>query len=307
MRLATVFGPLRRFNLAHPWVDGFQTGFLCPVKKGRIVVAAVGMWQSRRLWVISKGGWEGWKTWVWFSMLSTVRHFHRFTGSSLLSSAVPECGGIDTTPNRFPRMCARSVMRSSNALHKRAFGMTCVPSENGRFVVKTTAVRSGRFGDHLEQELATHLCQRHVPDFVDCNHIVAAPTGEHAPELHLLSGFDQLVNKRCGGEAHAQFLPARETETVAIWKRNVWAVGSGGDCASEAIAREPAEQRVAGAVSERSKNRSARRIRSEGAAANSTHTGAGLSVWAWASDADLSGSGSDGHAQGLRRAVRLGA
>jgi hypothetical protein len=30
-------------------------------------------------------------------------------------------------------MCARSVMRSSNALHNRGFGNTCVHSENGRF------------------------------------------------------------------------------------------------------------------------------------------------------------------------------
>jgi hypothetical protein len=31
------------------------------------------------------------------------------------------------------------VMRSSSALHKRAFGMTWVHSENGKFVVSTTA------------------------------------------------------------------------------------------------------------------------------------------------------------------------
>ena len=42
------------------------------------------------------------------------------------------------------RMCARSVMRSSRALQSRAFGITCVHSEKGKFVVKTTAILSAR-------------------------------------------------------------------------------------------------------------------------------------------------------------------
>src|SRR3954463_2440671 len=42
------------------------------------------------------------------------------------------------------RMCARSVMRSSNASQSRAFGITCVHSENGRLVVDRTAVLSAR-------------------------------------------------------------------------------------------------------------------------------------------------------------------
>src|SRR5437870_1441375 len=32
---------------------------------------AVGMWKSRGVGEISKGRWEGWETWVWFSTLST--------------------------------------------------------------------------------------------------------------------------------------------------------------------------------------------------------------------------------------------
>src|SRR3977135_2214977 len=35
-------------------------------------------------------------------------------------------------------------MRSSSALQSRAFGITCVHSENGRFVVRTTAAFSAR-------------------------------------------------------------------------------------------------------------------------------------------------------------------
>ena len=33
------------------------------------------MWESRSDF---QGRWEGWKTWVWFSRLSTDRHFHGF-------------------------------------------------------------------------------------------------------------------------------------------------------------------------------------------------------------------------------------
>ena len=41
-------------------------------------------------------------------------------------------------------MWARSVIRSSNALHSRGFGNTVVHSENGKFVVTTIAARSAR-------------------------------------------------------------------------------------------------------------------------------------------------------------------
>ena len=41
-------------------------------------------------------------------------------------------------------MCARSVIRSSNALHNRGFGNTVVHSENGRFVVTMRTARSAR-------------------------------------------------------------------------------------------------------------------------------------------------------------------
>lgn len=41
-------------------------------------------------------------------------------------------------------ICARSVMRSSSALHSRGFGNTVVHSENGRFVVTMSAALSAR-------------------------------------------------------------------------------------------------------------------------------------------------------------------
>src|SRR3990172_7050946 len=41
-------------------------------------------------------------------------------------------------------MCARSVIRSKSALHKRALGITWVHSEKGRFVVRISAAFSAR-------------------------------------------------------------------------------------------------------------------------------------------------------------------
>jgi hypothetical protein len=38
-----------------------------------VVIQAVGMWESRSDF---HGRWEGWKTGIWFSWLSTGRHFH---------------------------------------------------------------------------------------------------------------------------------------------------------------------------------------------------------------------------------------
>jgi hypothetical protein len=53
MRLASWFGPLRHFVLAHPW-DVEVLGIFFPV-----VVAAVGMWES--LSGDFQGLWEGWE------------------------------------------------------------------------------------------------------------------------------------------------------------------------------------------------------------------------------------------------------
>lgn len=76
-------------------------------------------------------------------------------------------------------MWARSVIQSSNALHSRALGMTCVHSENGRFVVSATAGLFRSLGHDLEQELGADLGHRHITDFVNGDQIVATP----APSL----------------------------------------------------------------------------------------------------------------------------
>lgn len=110
------------------------------------------------------GRWERWKRRSWFSMLSTGRHFH---GSFSYCALASDRGQVFFRPNydcprsasflcrsrvrrkRYDsvpvsRMCARSVMRSSRALHNRAFGIACVHSEKARFLVKTTAILSAR-------------------------------------------------------------------------------------------------------------------------------------------------------------------
>jgi hypothetical protein len=119
------------------WGRGFGSG---PIYKE----------QSSKLWECGnrvvlrdfQGLREGWEARGWLSMLSTARHFHSYLFSSV---AFPPFFCLlmlrrkryDSVP--VSRMCARSVMRSSTALHKRAFGITCVHSENGKLVVMTTA------------------------------------------------------------------------------------------------------------------------------------------------------------------------
>ena len=108
-------------------------------------------------------------------------------------------------------MCARSVIGSSNALHKRGLGNTCVHSENGRFVVTINADSLGAFGDHLEQELRSDVGQRHVTThFVEDNHVVAQPACQHSLHRVVLSRFHQLIDQVCGGgESRPPFLAAR--------------------------------------------------------------------------------------------------
>ncbi len=57
----------------------------------------MGMWESRSDF---QGRWEGWKTCLWFSRLSTDRHFHGLAvrSTSLPSSASPQFAGSGTIP-----------------------------------------------------------------------------------------------------------------------------------------------------------------------------------------------------------------
>src|SRR6476659_6518643 len=91
-----------------------------------------------------KDGGKGGKAEVGFPCFPRARHFH---GSFSYCGLAPffclsrvRRKRYDSVP--VSRMCARSVMRSSRALPRRAFGITCVHSEKGKFVVKTTAIRS---------------------------------------------------------------------------------------------------------------------------------------------------------------------
>jgi hypothetical protein len=61
--------------------------------------------------------------------------------------------------------------------------MTCVHSENGRFVVSTTAALSARSATTLKHDLGSDFGQRYVSDFIDSDQIVAAPSRHHSPKL----------------------------------------------------------------------------------------------------------------------------
>jgi hypothetical protein len=79
--LASWFGPLRHFVLAHPWVVDVL-GDIAPV-----AVVAVGMWES--LLSDFHGLWEGWEnSFIVFPCFPSDRHIHRLFGCSYHSSAV---------------------------------------------------------------------------------------------------------------------------------------------------------------------------------------------------------------------------
>ncbi len=71
---------------------------------------------------------------------------------------------------------------------------------------------SGSFrplGNDLEQKLSSHFSQRNIAHFVDCDQIVTAPAGHHAPQLQLVFRFNQFIHQRSRSrETDAPFLPA---------------------------------------------------------------------------------------------------
>ena len=93
-------------------------------------------------------------------------------------------------------------------MHNRAFGITWVHSENGKFVVRIERRAFGAIGDDLKQELGADIGERDVADLVNGDQVIPRPSGEHAGELHRVLGFDQLIDQRGGGgEAHPPLLP----------------------------------------------------------------------------------------------------
>jgi hypothetical protein len=80
---------------------------------------------------------------LWFSTLSTANCSCSapFLPTDCAFSAVPGTR-YDSVP--VSRMWARSVIRSNEALQGRAFGITCLHSQNGELVVMITAAFSAR-------------------------------------------------------------------------------------------------------------------------------------------------------------------
>ena len=80
-------------------------------------------------------------------------------------------------------MCARSVIRSSKALHSRALGTTWVHSEKGRLVVRDHRCLFGPLGDYLKQELGTNFGQWYIADFIKRNQVITSPAPQRATQL----------------------------------------------------------------------------------------------------------------------------
>ncbi len=82
-------------------------------------------------------------------------------------------------PCPFSMMWARSVIRSSNALHKRV-RKHLRPLRERQIRGHDQAGAFGPFGDDLEQQLGADLGQRHVADFIERDYVVAYPSRQHA-------------------------------------------------------------------------------------------------------------------------------
>ena len=75
--LATAFGPLRHFKLAHP--GSAVSGRVLSLSWERKTVAeAVGMWKCRWFLRDLQGLWECWEACFRLSRLSIARHFHGY-------------------------------------------------------------------------------------------------------------------------------------------------------------------------------------------------------------------------------------
>jgi len=53
----------------------------------------------------------------------------------------------------------------------------------------------GSLGDHLKQELRSDVGQRHVTHFIQHDHVVEHPAGQHSSDRVVLPCFDQFINQ----------------------------------------------------------------------------------------------------------------
>src|ERR1700740_356280 len=73
-----VICPVSSFHPAEP-LRLAEGGFRVLVRRIGTVVGAVGKWETRWVCEFSKGQWERWKTWGWFSTVSTGPSFPRLS------------------------------------------------------------------------------------------------------------------------------------------------------------------------------------------------------------------------------------
>jgi hypothetical protein len=142
------------------------------------------MCKSRGCCGIYKGGGKGWEACLWLSMLSTDRHFHglllccfrsfllafqRATKAVGFCSSLQDVGAVsDPIQQRFAEPRVRN--------HLRPFGERKIRSQHNGSSFST-------FGNHLKEKLSTDFGERHIPNFIDSDQIVATPAGHHTPEL----------------------------------------------------------------------------------------------------------------------------
>src|ERR1022692_1248625 len=137
------------------------------------------MWESRSDF---RGRWEGWKTCLWFSRLSTDRHFHGFPLSGRLGSLLLLVGSspeavrfraglqnVSAVGDAIQQRLAKARIRD----HLRPFRERKIRREDyGRFF--------GSLGHNLEQKLCPDLGQWHIAHFIDGDQIVPAPARHHS-------------------------------------------------------------------------------------------------------------------------------
>src|SRR5882762_8615423 len=96
-------------------------------------------------------------------------------------------------------MCARSVTRSSSALHKRGLGNTVVHSEKGRLVVTIRAVFSARSEITWNRNSAPTSASGTYPTSSSAINSYFLPFRHRAPNLVVQFGFYQFIHQSGGG------------------------------------------------------------------------------------------------------------
>ena len=189
---------------------------------GKQESCAVGMWESRSDF---QGRWEGWKTWGWFSRLSTDRHFHRVLG---LRRRQP-CGGSRGTVTQCTVRSARVVMDPPPFDDHLSFFQrvedlpvqTFVPQlAIERFAVsvlpRTARFNEQRLGSQCAEPLL-HTIRAHLRAVITPHMF-----GDSVPQHRIAQGFDHVMTVEPSAHTNRQAFSCvfvdqcQQSETAAI-------------------------------------------------------------------------------------------